>query len=85
MYVCMYLLGMYACIWYVCVFGMYMCTWYIYECLVRICVLGVYACIWCVCVWYVWMYIFGMYVSMHLAAPGLTCEMRDLLVVACGI
>ena len=53
------------------------------------CVCGVCVCVYvcvcmcvCVCVWYVWMYVFGMYVSMYLAAPGLTCGMQDLLVVA---
>lgn len=85
MYACMYLLCMYACIWYVCVFGMYLCAWNVYECLVH-CMCAWYACMYLVCMCVVCMErIFGMYVSMHLAAPGLTCGMQDLLVVACRI
>lgn len=63
---------MYLYIWHVCVMCMYVVR-------IHVCIFGVYLCVWCV-----WMHVFGMYVSMYLGVPGLTCGMWDLLVVACG-
>ena len=70
MYMCVYLVYVCACVWYLCEYGV--CMWYICMSVFiwSMCIVCVYD-VWCLCVWYmygmcastcVYVFVFGMYV-----------------------